>query len=157
MLDQFSAWWRARTGRERALIQIAAALAFAAALPLMLLSNAMTYRARAGADLKAAEALFADVERLAAQPARGADTVTLGADPDAAMLAVAQELGLTIVKIELAGTGRRRVAIGPGDSRAILAWMHRMGRAGLEVRSAQMVRVGETLQVEAEFELGGQG
>lgn len=157
MMEQLATWWRARTERERLLLQVGLVLLLVIALPLLLLQSANAYRARAGADLASASSLLTQVQTYAAaraQPAQGGAPSSDGT-PRGEAVATAQALGLTISRIEASGADRARVVFEPGDSRAMLRWLERMTRAGIDVRATRMLRVSGSESVQAEFEIGG--
>ena len=157
MMEELASWWRARTERERVILQAAIVLLFVILAPLLVLQSANAYRARAAADLVSAQSLLKDVQTYAATrsaPAPGGGSVSDGT-PRGEAVATAQAIGLTVSRIETTGPDRARVVFEAGDSRAMLRWLERMTRAGVEVRATRMVRVSGGDAVQAEFEIGG--
>lgn len=155
MMESALSWWRARTERERVLLQVMTALVFFISIPLLLLHSAGAYRLRATSDLASSERLLTEVEAYAASRSRMALEGPAGdGTPRGEALAIAAGLQLTIARLEPAGPERWRVFFGPADSRALLQWVDRLARAGVETHAARMIRVGDADAVEGEFEIG---
>lgn len=151
MIDLIVSWWRARTMRERLLLQAAAVFVCAVLIPLAAYQGAARYRADAAADLAAARAVQQDVARLAAAgvtPAIAGDDTLRGI-----ALALAAETGLTPERIEPAGPDNVRVTFAAADSLRVYRWMEGVGRHGVQLRSTALTRTGAGAQVVAEFSL----
>jgi len=151
MMAWLMSWWRQRTGRERLLLQVAAAL-IVALLPVALFAGASRYREAAAAELHAATKLGADIQWMrdhaplvTAQEAEGGLR--------GAAIASAQQAGLTIARLEPAGPDRLRVAFAPANSVSIYRWLDAVGRRGVFVARTAITRRGDGDDVEAEFDL----
>lgn len=149
-MNELASWWRARTNRERRLIQVAAALVFAILLPGWIYLSASTFREQAAADLAGARRLSTQVEHLReVLPAPGEDNSVRGR-----VLAAAQSCGLTPTRLEQGGAGRLRVVFEAADSVAVYRWIDAAGRQGVAVTRTTIMRLGASDQVNAEFEVG---
>jgi general secretion pathway protein M len=151
MIAVLTAWWRQRTGRERLLIQIAAALV-ALMIPMLLFAGAVRFKEAAEAELAAAQSVAKDVQWLAEQAPRVTVAEVEGGLQGAA-IAAAEQSGVAIARIELSGPDRLRVVFVPANSLAIYRWIDAVGRRGGFVVRSAIVRRGDGDEVEAEFEL----
>jgi type II secretory pathway component PulM len=154
MIQLLIAFWRARTPRERRLLQGAAILVFGVLAPLWAYQSASAYRAHAAAALASARAVQGDVRRLAAAGA-GVPLQEIASDGTLRGLAVAlaRANGLTVSRIEPAGPDRIRLALAPADSRKVYRWIDAVSRRGAAVEQTTMRRSGEGDEVIAEFEI----
>lgn len=154
-MAQASIWWRARTARERLLLQAAAVLLFVLLTPLWAYSSAAQFRAAAAAERVSAQQVHENVTRLAS----AAGTRPSGAFPgsDGALrglaMAAAEAEGLTVSRVEPAGADRVRISVAPTASLAIYRWIDSVSRRGAFVSSAALTRSGEGDLVAAELEL----
>jgi type II secretory pathway component PulM len=154
MMDQTAAWWRARTTRERLLLQASAILAFGVLLPLSAFQTANAYRVEARAALQDAQGLAADVKRIAAASAQGAPPMP---ENDGTVrgiaFAAAQAHGLTVARVEPAGPDRVKIAFTPAQSVLVYRWFDTVTRRGLFISASSMTRAGEGGLVTAEFDV----
>jgi type II secretory pathway component PulM len=153
MIERMRAWWRVRTPRERVLLQAAAVLALVVAAPLTAVQQAYDFRRTAGVDLASARAVEDMVDRLAEEGAGNPSPIVGDGTVQSAVVIAAQEQGLAVARFAPSGPDRIRLAFEASDSRAIMRWLDRMARAGFEVSSARIVRVGEGDLVTAEFDV----
>lgn len=154
MIPQLAAWWRARTARERYLMQIALLLVCAVLAPAWAYSSAVTFRAEAAARLSSARAVSADVDALS-QAMRAQRATPIAADGSIRdrVLATASEIGLEIARLEPAGANRFRVVLQPADSLAVYRWIEALGLSGAFVSRTTLARVDETNLVTGEVEV----
>lgn len=150
-MTQLAAWWRARTSRERLLVQIAAVLVFAILAPGWAYMTAAKFRQASAADLVNARQVSAQVSQLA-ETLRAQGGGAQGSIRERA-LAAAQAVSLTPARLEDAGAGRLRIVFEAADSVAIYRWIEAAGRRGAAVARTTITRVGASDQVNAEFEL----
>ena len=150
-MSALAAWLRARTPRERLLLQIAAGLLFAILLPVWAYLTAANFRNEAGTDLANARRIASQVELLSesrqAQGGGGTGSVR------ERTLAAAQATGLTPTRLEDAGADRLRVVFQAADSVAVYRWVEAVGRRGALVSGSAITRIGSSDQVNAEFEV----
>jgi type II secretory pathway component PulM len=154
MIDQMAAWWRARTGRERILLQTCAAVAFGLVLPLSLFQASDTYRKRSAAALESAQAIATDVKKVAAS---GAQAQTPVPENDGSMrgvaFAAAQAHGLTVARAEAIAADRLRLAFAPARSLLMYQWFETVTRRGYFISKSTMTRAGDGDLVSGEFEI----
>ena len=150
-MTQLAAWWRARTSRERLLVQIAAVLLFAILLPGWAYMSATKFRQDSAAELVNARQVAAQVSTLA-ETMRAQGGGAQGSIRERA-LAAAQATSLTPARLEEAGAGRLRIVFEGADSVAIYRWIEASGRRGANIARSTITRVGASDQVNAEFEL----
>ncbi len=147
-------FWRARTRRERTIVQAAAVLVFAILLPVWCYLMAAKFREDSASELRGAERVQSQVARLAElrknQPEGFAGTDQAIRER---ILASAEAGGLAILRLENAGADRVRVAFEPAESSAVYRWVEAISRRGGLVQSSAVVRVGDSDQVNAEFEV----
>lgn len=150
-----SAWWAARTSRERRVLEIAAVFVLAVLLPLWAYLGARTYRAEAADELARALALEADIGQLRAAGAISAGAT--GADAaEARAASAAAQAGLTVARVETSGQLRARVIFEAADSVRVYQWVAAAARQGLAVNAARITRTGQGDLVNAEFEVESQ-
>jgi len=151
-LEQIVSWWRARTSRERLMVQLLGGI-FAVALPLSAYQGAAGVRDRAAAALREAREVSAGVETL-----RQLGPAPAGVSNEASLrsvaLASAESLGLKASRVEPAGAGRLKIAFEAADSRIIYRWMDAMGKRGAFIVQTSIVRDGDKDLVLAQFEIG---
>ncbi|MBY0562962.1 MAG: type II secretion system protein M [Hyphomonadaceae bacterium] len=154
MITQLAAWWRARTSRERWLIQAAGVLVFAILLPAWVYLSAASFRDNAASALARANQVSDQITQLR-EAARVQGMETLGADGSLRerVLAAASSNNLSTMALEAAGPDRIRVAFESADSLAVYRWMEAMGRRGATISRTTMTRVGASDLVNAEFEV----
>lgn len=154
MMAQLGAWWRARTRRERLFLQIAAAFVCVFILPGWIYLSASAYRAGAAHELAAAREISAEVARIGEQARlqRASFAGVDGAVRDRA-LAAAQESALSIARFEEAGADRVRVVFEGVSSVALYRWVEAAGQKRIAVTRSAITRIGESDQVNAEFEI----
>lgn len=149
-MEAFKAWWAARTGRERKLVQGAALFVLMILLPGWAYLSAAQFREDAAVRLTAARAVAADVARLEqGGPAQDAGGATLRDR----VLTLAEANGLAPQALESADATRVRVVFGPSDSLMIYRWIDAIGRTGAMVSRSAVLRSGESDLVSAEFEV----
>lgn len=154
MMEQLSAWWRARTGRERLLLQGAGLFVFAILLPIWAFLAAQNFRDAGAAALADARAIEAQVVRLA-EASESQDAGAGSADPSVRgkAMAAAQAARLTIAHLETSGPEQVRVRFEASDSLAIYRWIDAVGRRGAYVSRSSITRVADSDLVTAEFEV----
>jgi len=153
-MAQLAAWWRARTRRERLLLQIAAVFVCVLVLPGWIYLSASAYRAAAANELAAARALSTEVARLGEQVrAQRANFIGVDGSVRDRALAAAQEGALTIARFEETGPGRVRVVFESVSSVALYGWVGAVGQRRIAVTRSSITRLGESDQVNAEFEI----
>lgn len=149
-------WWTARTARERRLLTAAGALALAVS-PLLAYQAANRFRGEGAAELAAARSLLKDAETLsylasqAAPPVDG--PVTEDRSARGVATAMAQAYGLTIERLEQVGPDRVRLTLLEADSVQLYRWIETIGRRGVVVRKAVILRTGEAGLVTGDFEV----
>jgi type II secretory pathway component PulM len=154
MILQLIAFWRARTPRERRLLQAAAVLIFGVLGPLWAYQAAASYRAQSAAALAGAREVQANVRRLAAADRTHAlPPIPTDGTLRGLVLALAQAEGLTLTRIEPAGPDRLRVTFEPADSIKLYRWIDAVSRRGAAVEQTTMRRVGPGEAVAGEFEV----
>lgn len=154
MITQLAAWWRARTSRERWLLQAAGVLVFALILPAWIYLSATAFREGAASERARASLMSDQLDQLR-QAAQAQGGQTLGADGtlrDRALEA-ANANGLATAALEAAGPDRIRASFENADSLAVYRWIEAMGRRGAYLSRTTMTRVGESDLVNAEFEV----
>lgn len=150
-MSALTAWLRARTPRERLLLQIAAGLLFVILLPAWAYLTVASFRSDAGADLANARRISAQIAQLSeSMQTQGGGTS--GSVRERA-LAAAQAIGLTPNRLEDAGGDRVRIVFQAADSVAIYRWVEAVGRRGALVSRSAITRIGSSDQVNAEFEV----
>lgn len=149
-MTRLVAWWRARTAREKILLQVCAALLFAVLLPVWAYHAAASYRASSTAALAGARTIQADVTRLARATAgaQSADSSLRGL-----ATASAETAGLAIVRAESTQQDRLSIAFSPASSLKVYRWLDLMARRGVVIDRTLIVRVENGEDVEAQFEL----
>lgn len=154
MMTQLAAWWRARTSRERWLIQAASVLVFALILPAWAYLSATAFRESAASELVRANQVGDQLEQLR-EAAQAQGGQTLGADGTLRerALEAATANGLDTAALEAAGPDRVRVSFENADSLAVYRWIEAIGRRGAYLSRTTMTRVGESDLVNAEFEV----
>ncbi len=150
-MESLVAWWRARTPRERKLIQRAMLFLVTILLPASMFMSAARFREDASASLEAARRVQVDVARLREAGATG--TSAGDATVRERVLSLAQANGLTPQTIEAADAARVRVTFSSADSMLIYRWMEALGRTGAMVSRSGIVRVEDSDLVIAEFEV----
>jgi type II secretory pathway component PulM len=154
MMAQLAAWWRARTARERSLMQIAVLLLCGVLAPAWAYSSAATFRAEAAARLASARAVSADVGALSqAMRAQQATPIAVDGSVRERILGTANEIGLEIARLEPAGADRFRVVLEPTDSLAVYRWIEALGRSGALVSRTALARVDDTNLITGEVEV----
>lgn len=152
MIDAIGAWWRARSARERMLLNVAVILLFAVLAPMLIYTSAAGYRREAAGEFASAQRVAEQVETLRA--AMQADPQT-GAPVEGSLreraLAAAQARGLTAAQLESADQGRVRVVFSAANSVAVYRWIELMGRSGAVIERSAIARVADTELVNAEF------
>lgn len=153
-MDKLGVLWSARTRRERLLLQIAAGLVCVLILPGWIYLSASAYRAKAANELAAARMLSADVARLTEQvQAQRANFSGVDGSVRDRALTSAQEGALTIARFEDAGPDRVRVIFESASSVALYGWVEAVGQRRIAVTRSSIARIGESDQVNAEFEI----
>lgn len=152
-MEQLQAWWRARTERERRLLQGAALLVFAVLLPIWAYFSVYTFRADAAARLASARQIEFQVQQIAvASRGNAGGAQAQDASLRARTLAAAQTAGLRATQVQ-EGVGSVRIAFEPADSLAVYRWIDLVGRTGLFVSRSTIVRVAQSDLVGSEFEV----
>jgi type II secretory pathway component PulM len=152
MITTLTAWWRARSARERGLIQVLAVIALVIVAPLALYRAAQDYRASAKADLEAAQQVARDVATLAKGKPAGPTTLGDGT-LRGRVVALAQAEGLAVDGVEPLSGGRLRVRFAASSSVGVYRWLAACARQGVQIGRAAIVRAGEGDVVTAEFEI----
>lgn len=153
-MEHVLAWWRARTARERTLLQGAGVLVFAVILPAWAYVSAASFRRDAAEELASARRVETQVARLAeAGATAGAADAVGDTSIRGRALAAAQGASLVAQRVEPGGPDRVRIVFEPADSLAVYRWIDQVGRSGAIVTQSSIVRVGETDLVRAEFEV----
>lgn len=154
MIDQVAAWWRARTGRERLLLQVCAAIAFGVVLPLSLYQASESYRKRSAAALEGAQAIAADVKQVAASSGKAQTPLP---ENDGTLrgvaFAAAEAHGLSVARAEPMGADRLRLAFTPARSLLMYQWFDTVTRRGYYISKSAMTRAGDGDLVAGEFEI----
>jgi type II secretory pathway component PulM len=153
MIAPVVTWWRARTPRERVLLQVAAALLFAVALPLAANQQASAYRARAIADRVAAQELVRQVEALATTVDVTNLTSPIQGTPQEVAQTIAQSLGLAILVVEPVNDNKIRIRFAPANPLALMRWIEQITRNGITISASSMTRQGDTELVEGQFDV----
>lgn len=154
MMARLGEWWRARTRRERLLLQIAAVFVCVFVLPGWVYFGVSAYRTASANELAAAREISAHVTRLGEQVrAQRASFVGVDGSVRERALVAAQESALTIARFEDAGVDRVRVIFEAAGSVAVYSWVEAVGRRRIAVVRSTIVRLGESEQVNAEFEI----
>ncbi|MGE0597329.1 MAG: type II secretion system protein GspM [Hyphomonadaceae bacterium] len=155
MIAHLASWWRARTARERMLLQGAALFVLALLLPLASYNAALRFRAAAAAELSSAAEVRANVARLAEAAGTEASSDFPGTDGTLRGLAMAaaEAEGMVVSRIDQAGPDRVRLSVAPVSSLAIYRWIDAVSRRGAFVSQTALVRSGEGDLVTAEMEL----
>jgi type II secretory pathway component PulM len=158
MIDQWGAWWRARTAREQLLLRGLFVFVFVILAPLAAFQLASSYRASAAADLAGAENLAGQVQSLAKASGRSGPALPQNdGSLQGLAFAAAQAHGLTIARVEPAGPERIRVIFEPAASTLVYRWFDTMVRRGVSVVRSAIVRAGEGDLVVGEFDLSRTG
>jgi type II secretory pathway component PulM len=154
MRARLGAWWRARTRRERLLLQFCAGLALCVAAPLWLFSAAAGFRDGAAGALAQAEDARRGVQALSASGARrGPPMPAHDGSLNGLAFAAAAAHGLTIERVEGASADRLRVVFAAAADRAVFAWLDEIARAGVSAPRSALVRAGANGLIRAEFDL----
>jgi len=155
-MERIATWWRARTGREQRLVQLAAILVFAILVPVWAYLAASAFRTAAAAEFASAQRIEEQVETLVAA-SRDQAAAPQGDDGSVRgrALAAAQAVGLTPARVEGIDPERVRIAFEPADSLAIYRWIEAVGAGGALVSQSAIVRVNDSDLVSAEFEVTG--
>lgn len=153
-MEAVAEWWSARSGREQRLIQIAGALIFVIVLPAWIYLAAADFRADAAARLNSARQVERQVAQLTAASQAQANAPE-GADVSlrGRVLAAAQAMNLSAARVEEAGADRVRIAFQPADSLSVYRWIEAVGAGGAYVSRTTILRIGDSEQVNAEFEV----
>lgn len=147
-------WWRARTGREQLLLQGAGIFIFAVLAPVWIYLSASSFRAEAASRLETARHVEAQVAQLAAQAGREAGPAAGGdSSLNGRALAAAQAAGLQPRHIESSAGQSIRISFEPADSLAVYRWIAAVGASGAYVTRTAIVRVADSEQVTAEFDV----
>lgn len=155
-MEQLAIWWRARSGRERRLMQGAAILVLGVLLPAWAYLSAVSFRAEAAARLANARQIETQVARIAeASQTQSAGDSEADVSLRGRVLASAQAAGLTAARLEAASADRVRVSFEPASSLAVYRWIDSVSRSGAFVGRTTIVRVGDSELVEAEFAVTG--
>ena len=149
-MEQLSHWWRARTARERKLIQGATLFVLMILMPAWAYLSAAQFRDAGAARLAVARAVQADVARLAEA---GVAAPGEGGGLRARVLNLAQANGLSPQVLEAGDSARVQVVFAPADSVLIYRWIDAVGRTGAVVSRSAIVRVSESDLVAAEFQV----
>lgn len=158
MSARLGAWWRARTPRERVLLQVCAALAFGVAAPLWVFGAATSFRDAAATALTQAEAAHRGVQALAASGARAGPALPAhDGSLNGLAFAAASAHGLTIERVEGASADRLRVVFAPAQDVRVFAWLDEMARAGVAAPRSSLMRAGPQGLIRAEFDLARAG
>lgn len=153
-MEALAAWWRARTMRERRLIQLAALLIFGLLAPAWVYLVAADFRRDAAAELASARRIESQVARLAeASRAQGEAPQNGDSSIRGRALAAAETARLAVASVEPSGPDRALIAFQPADSLAVYRWIETVGRRGVHVTKSSIVRVAESELVRAEFEV----
>lgn len=153
MLETFSTWWNARTGRERRLLQGGALLIVAVLLPVWVYLAAADFRSDAAARLASARRVEVQVAQLAqASRAQAGAPASSDGSLSGRVLAAAQAAGLEPSRTESSVAGIR-VSFAPADSLAVYRWMAMIGAGGAHVTRTAITRVADSEQVIAEFDV----
>ncbi len=150
-MTRLTAWWRARTARERLLLQVCAALVFVL-IPLLAYHGAASYRASSATALSSARGLQADVERLA-KATGGAPDANADGSLRGVATANAEVAGLSILRAESPQQDRLSIAFAPASSLKVYRWLDLMARRGVGIERTLIVRVENGEDVNAQFEL----